>query len=96
MAIRQPQEVAKIQTHFQEDMTMKNNETVKKAVVCVIFGLLGAVAITCLVLSFVTDKTTPYLPITFGLAAIVNISGLVLRLKKKGNNNGSGENGSIS
>ena len=77
-------------------MIMKKNETVTRVVVCVVMGLLGAVAITSLILSFVTDKTSPYLAIALGMAGIANIIGFVFYVKKKGNNNGSGKDGSIS
>ena len=75
---------------------MKNNEKVTKAAIYVVMGLIGAGAIACIIISMITDKTTPYLAIGLGLGAIGNVLGMMLNLRKKGKNNGSCKDGSIS
>ncbi len=66
---------------------MKNNEKVTKVVTCVAMGLIGAAALACIIISMVTDKTTPYLAMGLGLGAIGNALGMMLNLRKKGKNN---------
>ena len=75
---------------------MKKNVSVATVVTCVILGVIGAAAITCIVLSMVTGKVTPYLAMGLGLGAIGNMIGFVINMKKKGKNNGSGKDWSIS
>ena len=75
---------------------MKKNVSVAMVAICVVIGLIGAGAIACLIISMVTGKTTPYLAMGLGLGAIGNTIGFVVNMKKKGQNNGSGKDGSIS
>ena len=75
---------------------MKKNVNVATVVTCVILGVIGATAIACIILSMVTGKVTPYLAMGLGLGAIGNTIGCVFNLKKRGKNNGSCKNGSIS
>ena len=73
---------------------MKKNVT--KVAMCVVMGLIGAAAIACIIISMVTDKTTPYLAMGLGLGAIGNTIGLLAVRKQRGNDNGSCKDGSIS
>ena len=75
---------------------MKKNVSVATVVTCVILGVIGAAAITCIVLSMVTGKVTPYLAMGLGLGAIGNTIGFVVNMKKRGNDNESGQDRSIS
>ena len=75
---------------------MKKNVSVATVVTCVILGVIGAAAISCIVLSMVTGKVTPYLAMGLGLGAIGNTIGFVINMKKKEKNNGSGKDWSIS
>jgi putative effector of murein hydrolase len=75
---------------------MKKNVSATMVAICVVIGLIGAGAITCIILSMVTGKVTPYLAMGLGLGAIGNAIGLVVNMKKKGQNNGSGKDRSIS
>ena len=75
---------------------MKKNVNVAMVMVYVVIGLIGAAAIACLIISIVTGKTTPYLAMGLGLGAVGNIMGLIINLMKKGKNNGSGKDRSIS
>ncbi len=75
---------------------MKKNVQITMVAIYVVMGLIGVAAIACLILSMVTGKTTPYLAMGLGLGAIGNTIGCVINLRKKGNNNGSGEDRNIS
>lgn len=75
---------------------MKKKVDLKTAVVCVIVGLIGVASISCIILSMVTGKVTPYLAMGLGLGAVGNAIGFVFNMQKRGKNNGSGKNGSIS
>ena len=75
---------------------MKKNVNAATVVIYVIMGLIGVAAITCIILSMVTGKVTPYLAMGLGLGAIGNTIGFVINTKKKGNNNGSGQDRNIS
>ena len=75
---------------------MKKNERAKEIVICVVLGLIGIAAITCIIISMVTDKVTPYLAIGLGLTAVANPIGTLLIRKKRGTNNGSCKDGYIS
>lgn len=75
---------------------MKKNVNVATVLVCVFVGLIGAAAIACIVISMVTGKVTPYLAMGLGLGAVGNTVGFVLNKLKRGKNNGSGKDGSIS
>ena len=48
------------------------------------------------VATVVTCVVTPYLAMGLGLGAIGNMIGFVINMKKKGKNNGSGKDWSIS
>ena len=75
---------------------MKKKINAATVAICVVMGLIGAAAIACIILSMVTGKVTPYLAMGLGLGAIGNTIGFVINMKKRGNNNGSGKDGSIS
>jgi hypothetical protein len=75
---------------------MKKNVSAAMVAICVVIGLIGAGAIACIILSMVTGKVTPYLAMGLGLGAIGNTIGFVVNMKKKGQNNGSGKDRSIS
>ena len=75
---------------------MKKNVSAATVATRVVLGLIGAAAIVCIILSMVTGKVTPYLAMGLGLGAIGNTIGCVFNLKKRGNNNGSGQDRSIS
>ena len=75
---------------------MKKKVTAATVATCVVLGLIGAAAIACIILSMVTGKVTPYLAMGLGLGAIGNTIGFVVNMKKRGNNNGSGQDRSIS
>lgn len=75
---------------------MKKNLNATMVAIYVIMGLIGAAAIACIIISMVTGKVTPYLAMGLGLGAIGNAIGFVVNMKKRGNNNGSGQNRSIS
>ena len=75
---------------------MKKNLNAAMVAIYVIMGLIGVAAIACIILSMVTGKVTPYLAMGLGLGAIGNAIGSVVNMKKRGNNNGSGQNRSIS
>ena len=71
---------------------MKSTKNVIWTVVRIVVSLA---AIAMIIISMVTDKTTPYLAIGMGLTALVNISGCIAQ-SKKGKEDGSAENRSIS
>ena len=75
---------------------MKRNEKMTKVLIYVVMGLIGVSAITCMILSMVTGKTTPYLAMGLGLGVIGNAIGLAVNLNRKGSNNGSGKDRSFS
>ena len=75
---------------------MKKNLNAAMVAIYVIMGLIGVAAIACIILSMVTGKVTPYLAMGLGLGAIGNTIGFVINMKKKGKNNGSGKDWSIS
>ena len=75
---------------------MKKNVNAATVTIYVIMGLIGAAAIACIILSMVTGKVTPYLAMGLGLGEIGNTIGFVVNMKKRGNNNGSGQDRSIS
>ena len=75
---------------------MKKNLNAAMVAIYVIMGLIGVAAIACIIISMVTGKVTPYLAMGLGLGAIGNAIGFVVNMKKRGNNNGSGQNRSIS
>ena len=75
---------------------MKKNEKVTLVMVYVVIGLIGMAALACIIISMVTNQVTPYLAMGLGLGAIGNMIGLAVNLIKKGKNNGSGKDGSIS
>ena len=71
---------------------MKNTKTVILTATRIVLALA---AIACIIVSMVTDKTTPYLAIGLGLTAIANISGCIAA-SKKGKKDGSAEDRSFS
>ncbi len=71
---------------------MKNT---KKTIMTATRIVLSLLAITFIIISMVTDKTTPYLAIGMGLTAICNISGCIA-MNRKGKENGSAEDRSFS
>ena len=75
---------------------MKKNVSAATVATRVVLGLIGAAAIACIIISMVTGKVTPYLAMGLGLGAIGNSIGFVVNMKKRGNNNGSGQDRSIS
>ena len=75
---------------------MKKNVSAATVATRVVLGLIGAAAIACIIISMVTGKVTPYLAMGLGLGAIGNTIGFVVNMKKRGNNNGSGQDRSIS
>ena len=75
---------------------MKKNISAATVATRVVLGLIGAAAIACIIISMVTGKVTPYLAMGLGLGAIGNAIGSLVNMKKRGNNNGSGQDGSIS
>ena len=75
---------------------MKKKINAATVAICVVMGLIGAAAIACIIISMVTGKVTPYLAMGLGLGAIGNSIGFVVNMKKRGNNNGSGQDRSIS
>ena len=75
---------------------MTRNERTKNVVLYVIIGLIGAAALACIIISMVTDKVTPYLAIGFGLSFIGNTVGMAAMYRKKGKDNGSSDDRSIS
>ena len=75
---------------------MKKNFNAAMVAIYVIMGLIGAVAIACIIISMVTGKVTPYLAMGLGLGAIGNAIGFVVNMKKRGNDNESGQDRSIS
>ena len=75
---------------------MKKNFNAAMVAIYVIMGLIGAAAITCIIISMVTGKVTPYLAMGLGLGAIGNAIGFVVNMKKRGNDNESGQDRSIS
>ena len=75
---------------------MKKNLNAAMVAIYVIMGLIGAAAIACIIISMVTGKVTPYLAMGLGLGAIGNAIGSVVNMKKRGNNNGFGQDRSIS
>ena len=75
---------------------MKKNFNAAMVAIYVIMGLIGAAAIACIIISMVTGKVKPYLAMGLGLGAIGNSIGFVVNMKKRGNNNGSGQDRSIS
>ena len=75
---------------------MKKNVSAATVATRVVLGLIGAAAIACIIISMVTGKVTPYLAMGLGLGAIGNTIGFVVNMKKRGKNNGSGQDRSIS
>ena len=75
---------------------MKKRINAATVAICVIMGMIGAAAIACIILSMVTGEVTPYLVMGLGLGVIGNTIASVINMKKKGNNNGSGQDRSIS
>ena len=75
---------------------MTGNERAKNVVIYVIIGLIGSGALACIIISMVTDKVTPYLAMGLGLTFVGNAIGLAANIRKKGNKDGSGKDGSIS
>ena len=75
---------------------MKKNFNAAMVAIYVIMGLIGAAAIACIIISMVTGKVTPYLAMGLGLGAIGNSIGFVVNMKKRGNDNESGQDRSIS
>ena len=54
-----------------------------KTVIYVIIGLIGIAALTCIIISMVTGKVTPYLAMGRGLSFIGNAIGMVTVYRKK-------------
>ncbi len=75
---------------------MKKNFNVAMVMVYVVIGLIGVATFACIIISMVTNTTVPYLAMGLGLGAVGNIMGLIISLIKKGTNNGSGKDRSIS
>ena len=75
---------------------MKKNEKAVMVTVYVVIGLMGAAALTCIIISMITNQTTPYLTMGLGLVAVGNMIGLVVNFIKKGKNNGSGKDRNVS
>ncbi len=75
---------------------MKKNEKAVMVTVYVVIGLMGAAALTCIIISMITNQTTPYLTMGLGLVAVGNMIGLAVNLIKKGKNNGSGKDRNVS
>ena len=75
---------------------IKKNVSAATVATRVVLGLIGAAAIACIIISMVTGKVTPYLAMGLGLGAIGNAIGSVVNMKKRGNNNGFGQDRSIS
>ncbi len=79
---------------------MKNettkNERRKYAIISVIIVLIDVAAIICISISFVTDSSTHSLAIGMGLTFIGNALGMVTIRKKKGKDDGSSKDRSIS
>ena len=71
---------------------MKNT---KKTIWTVVRIVVSLIAIAMIIISMVTDKTTPYLAIGMGLTALINITGCIA-MSKKGKEDGSAENRSLS
>ena len=77
-------------------MKMKKNVDSKNMGVNVILAIAGVVALVCIIISMVTDKTYPYLAIGLGLSAFANIFGCIYRSRKRDKEDGSCENRSVS
>ena len=75
---------------------MKKNEKAVMVTIYVVIGLMGAAALTCIIISMITNQTTPYLTMGLGLGAVGNMIGLAVNLIKKGKNNGSGKDRNVS
>ena len=75
---------------------MKKNEKAVMVTVYVVIGLMGAAALTCIIISMITNQTMPYLTMGLGLGAVGNMIGLVVNFIKKGKNNGSGKDRNVS
>ena len=75
---------------------MKKNVDSKNIGVNVILAIAGVVALVCIIISMVTDKTYPYLAIGLGLSAFANIFGCIYRNRKRDLEDGSSENRSVS
>lgn len=75
---------------------MARNEKVNNVVINVIIVLIGVAALTCIIISMVTDKVTPYLAMGLGLSCIGNVIGMVTIRRKKGSKDGSCKDRSIS
>ena len=71
---------------------MKNT---KNTIWTVIRIVLSLIAIAFIIVTMVTDKTTPYLAIGMGLTALINITGCIVQ-SRKGKEDGSAENRGIS
>ncbi|MCR4649369.1 MAG: hypothetical protein K5776_09875 [Lachnospiraceae bacterium] len=74
---------------------MKKIET-REAAVYVIMGIISLAAIACIVTSMVTNEATPFLGLGLALGGLGNTIGLLVIRNKKGNENGSGKDRSIS
>ena len=77
-------------------MKMKKNVDSKNIGVNVILAIAGVVALVCIIISMVTDKTYPYLAIGLGLSAFANLFGCIYRNRKRDKEDGSCENRSVS
>ena len=75
---------------------MKKNEKAVMVTIYVVIGLMGAAALTCIIISMITNQTTPYLTMGLSLGAVGNMIGLVVNFIKKGKNNGSGKDRNVS
>ena len=75
---------------------MKKNEKAVMVTIYVVIGLMGAAALTCIIISMITNQTMPYLTMGLGLGAVGNMIGLAVNLIKKGKNNGSGKDRNVS
>ena len=75
---------------------MKKNEKAVMVTIYVVIGLMGAAALTCIIISMITNQTMPYLTMGLGLGAVGNMIGLAVNFIKKGKNNGSGKDRNVS
>ena len=72
---------------------MKNTKKTLMMAVRIVLALAG---MTCIIVSMVTDKTTPYLALGLGLTAIANLINCFSIKKMKEEENGSAEDRCIS
>ena len=72
---------------------MKNT---KKTLMMALRIVLALAGMTCIIVSMVTDKTTPYLALGLGLTAIANLINCFSIKKMKEEENGSAEDRCIS